>query len=181
MRHLGTLTLLLSLTLTLPAGAEEAVRSLGYTAGWIPGTNLGGLSGVGLSYRHIAPSGWGWRVGTGFGASLGTADQPGSGFLYDVGLLGTRTIATLDWGRLYGLAGAAVYQFDTSRPANWTCGAGLGFEVGARDGISLALDIPLAFVPSTGQALPAPALSLYYNWAGPASGGSAAEAPGSPL
>lgn len=170
MRHLGPLILLLSLTLALPARAEGSVRSLGYTASWIPGTRLGGLSGIGLSYRQIAPSGWGWRVGAGVGTSFGTPAEPGSGWLYDLGLMATRTIANLDWGRLYGLAGAAVYRFDPARPADWTYGAGLGFEVGPRDGLSLALDIPLACVPSTSQALPAPALSLYYNWAGPTEG-----------
>lgn len=165
---------ILLLSTALPVRAEEAIRGIGFAAGWIPGTTLGGLSGVGLSYRQITPSGWGWRLGGGFGTASGTQGQPGPGLLYDVGLTGTRTIADLDWGRLYGLAGTAVYQLDHARPANWTYGAGLGFEVGSKDGVSLALDIPLAFVPSAGLALPAPALSLYYNWSEPSQGAAAA-------
>lgn len=174
--RLGILASLAVLGLTLPASAAESVRGIGYTAGWTPGASVGGLSGVGLSYRQITPSGWGWRAGGGFGTTFGTPQQPSTGWLYDLGLMGTRTIATLDWGRLYGLIGTAVYQFDPARPANWTYGAGLGFEVGASDGISLALDIPLAYVPSVGQALPAPSLSLYYNWSEPAA--ASASAPG---
>lgn len=172
-RRLGILVPLLALGLALPAEAHEAVRGIGFTGGWIPGTSLGGLSGIGLSYREVTSGGWGWRVGAGAGTAFGTTSQPSAGWLYDLGLMGTRTIADLDWGRLYGLAGAAVYQLDPTRPANWTYGLGIGFEVGASDGISLALDIPIAYVPSTGQTLPAPALSLYYNWAGPAAGTSA--------
>lgn len=168
-RTLGILTSLLALGFALPVEARESVRSVGFTAGMTLGAPVGGLSGTGLSVRHLRPDGWGWRVGGGFGTSW-PAEGDSPGWLYDLGVVGTRTIAQLDWGRLYGLSGVAVYQLDPSRPAEWALGGGIGFELGASDGLSLALDIPLAFVPSTRQALPAPALSLYYNWSEAAPG-----------
>lgn len=138
----------------LPAFAAETSQGVGMVAG--------GLTGAGLSYRQTFSNGFGYGVGLG---AAWLNSQPG--LWYDAGLIGTKSLADLQFGRLYALVGSAVYQFDPSHPARGLFGAGIGIETGPADGITLALDVPLVYLPDSQQVLPIPSLSMHYKWAEP--------------
>lgn len=152
--RLGITACLLVFALNAPALAAESSYGIGMAAG--------SLTGTGSSFRQSFPNGFG------YGAAMGGALMQGqSGPWYDAGLIGTKMLADLQFGRLYALMGTSIYQMDPTRPSRWLVGGGLGIEMGSSDGITLALDVPLVYLSDPQLFIPIPCLSLHYNWAEP--------------
>lgn len=146
MQRSSALALLLMLGLAAPAHATVPTRGLGMV--------VGSLSGTGLGYRETYRNGLGWSVGGG-AAYVQPANQ-----MYDLALSASYTVAELEWGRVYLLAGMAGYYMGSQ--LDLMPGAGIGILMGGAEGINLALDMPV--VLNRGSLVPIPALSLYYNW-----------------